>query len=441
MHTRSVFRTFLLAALLSNSPQPWCAEADPTQALALYSLLGTVTVEDAQWQRLDLRPHIRRGRLEAAFDIELFLDEEGHVRDLGWDFSTRKRGFESLFRKVHFIRYGDAHDPGQSVYFRLGDLEDVTLGQGAVTRHYRNDLAAPGLRRTGLDFQLRNIGGGTASFRGVISSLIDLDGGGPIVGGRLGLHPLPALEFGTTVVVDLNQLSSLPDSLSTGRSRDAYGMAGVDVVYHLLNTGLTRLNLYGGVTRSLAGGSGFGLHGPGIAAAVGGLSGQLEYRWMDGRIRPGHFDALYELNRALYDAATDSIITRQAALTDVRLQGMFGDVRLSLGPFFFGQASYQHLTGEGSRDRRLEGRIGLRKGLLDQLPRLSLAEAYYENRKRDAAADFFEPTSDTRFGYRLGINPIPRLTVYSRVEFTYEPDDAGGYRRRRLLNLQSVIGL
>jgi hypothetical protein len=441
MHTRHVFFAFLLAVCLTSAPQPRCAEVDPTQALALYSLLGTVTVEDAQWQRLDFRPHLHRGRLEAAFDIELFLDETGHVRDLGWDFSTRKSGLESIFRKIHFIRYGDAHDPGQRVYFRLGDLEDVTLGQGSVMRHYRNDLAAPGLRKTGLDLQIREIGGGTASFRGVISSLLDLDGGGPVVGGRLGLHPGRTLEFGTTVVVDLDQLSSLPDSLSAGQSRDAYGMAGIDVVYHLMNTELSRLDLFGGLTRSLAGGSGFGLHGPGIAASVGGLSGQLGYRWMDGRIRPGHFDTLYELNRALYDAATDSIITRQAALVDVRMQGLFGDLRLSLGPVLFGQASYQHLTGGGSRDRRLEGRIGLRKGLLDQLPRLSLAEAYYENRKLDDAVDFFEPTSDTRFGYRLGINPIPRLTVYSRVEFTYEPDEAGGYRRRRLLNLQSVIGL
>ena len=42
---------------------------------------------------------------------------------------------------------------------------------------------------------------------------------------------------------------------------------------------------------------------------------------------------------------------------------------IGFGPLLFGQASYQHLTGGGERDRRLEARIGLRKGVLDQLPR------------------------------------------------------------------------
>ena len=429
-------------ALLLVLLVPASADDVSSQAFDLYSLLGTVTVEGTQWQRIDLRPHLQRGRLEAAFDVELFLDEEGRVRDLGWDFTTRRKGLESVLRKVHFIRYGTPEGPAQRLYFRLGDLEDVTLGHGAIMRHYRNDHMAPGIRKTGLDLQVRDIAGGTASFRGVVSSLLDLDGGGPVVGGRLGLHPTPALEFGTTLVVDVDQLGALPDSLTVGRGSDAYGVAGIDAIYHLVDRSRYRLDLYAGLFRALAGASGFGLNGPGIGAAVGGLSARLEYRWLDGRLRPGHFDALYELNRAVYDSATDSITTRQATLSDLRLQGIFGSATLSLSPLLFGQASYQHLTGDGGRDRTFEARAGLKRRLLEQLPRLAQAEAYYETRKRDdSVMGMFEPTSDTRFGYRLGFTPIPRLTIYSEVEFTYEPDEAGGYRRRRLLNLQSVIGL
>lgn len=441
MPRRLILCCLALAAGLCPAGPARGADSGEPSSLALYSLLGTVTVRGIQWQRLDLQPHIRRGRLEAAFDVELFLDEDGRVRDLGWDFSSRRRGLESLLRKIHYIRFGRAQDPSQRLYFRLGDLEDVTLGQGAIVRHYRNDLFAPGLKKTGLDVQVRGLGGGLATFRGVVSSLLDLDGGGPVVGGRLGLHPRPVLEFGTTVVVDVDQLSALPDSLTAGRGRDAYGLAGLDVVLRLHTAALSRLAVFGGVSRTLSGGSGFALHGPGVLAGLGGLVAQLEYRWLDGRIRPGHFGALYDLNRAVYHAATDSIVTRQATLSDARMQGVFGDLRLSLGPILFGEASYQHLTGGQARDRRLEARIGLRKGLLDRMPRVELAEAYYQNRKLDAGSGFFDPTSDTRYGYRLGFSPIPRLTVYSEVAFTYAPDAAGGYRRQRLLNLQSVIGL
>ena len=53
--------------------------------LNLDGLVGAVSVDDQVWQRIDLRPRLRFGALEASIDLELFIDSEGRVRDRGWD--------------------------------------------------------------------------------------------------------------------------------------------------------------------------------------------------------------------------------------------------------------------------------------------------------------------------------------------------------------------
>ena len=69
------------------------------------------------------------------------------------------------------------------------------------------------------------------------------------------------------------------------------------------------------------------------------------------------------------------------------------------------------------------------------------AEAYYENHHRGGGKGIFDKSSETRFGYRLGVKPVSRLSVIWEVQFTYEPDGTGGFQRRRLFNLQSRIDL
>ncbi len=203
---------------------------DTPEGFSLSSLLGTVTVEGAQWQRLDLQPRLRSGAFEAVLDLELFLDDTGQFRSRGWDFSSRRQGLESLLRKIHYIRYGSPDHLQHRVYLKVGALEEVTLGQGMIMRRYRNTLDAPGMKKTGMDLQIRGLGGGKVTVRGVISDFLDLDRGGPIVGGRLVVHALGPVEVGGTVVVDNDQLSGLPDSVRTGL-QDRYGVFGVDVAY------------------------------------------------------------------------------------------------------------------------------------------------------------------------------------------------------------------
>lgn len=435
-------RWCLCCILACASVNATWAQETSEPAPSFSALLGTVTVGDAQWQRLDLQPHFRSGKLEAVLDLELFMDQEGRFRDLGWDFSSRRKGLESVFRKINTIRYGRVEDPRDRLYVRIGELESVTLGQGLIMREYRNTLNAPGKKRTGLDLQIRGLAGGRLAIRGVVNHLLDLEDGGPIVGGRVEVSPPGPLKVGGTVVIDVDQLGGLPDSLRADLDRDPYGAFGVDVSYPLAEGPRARVRLYGEASRAIHGqGGGTGLSGPGVQVVLGGLSFQGEYRWVQGRFSPGHFDALYELRRAVVDTA-GRVVSGEAAVADMTLRGIFGDIQLSMGPLLQAGASYQHLTGSAARDRRLEARASMGPAVLKAIPRVSLAEAYYENHRReDGGGGFFDVSPSTRYGYRFGFEPVSKVSVIWEVEFTYEPDGVGGFKRRRLLNLQSLINL
>ena len=407
---------------------------------AMSGLLGNVTVDQEQWQRLDLQPHIRLGAFEAVLDLELFLDNQGRIRNRGWDFSSSRKGFESVLRKIHYVRYGLPEERDRRLYVRLGTLESVTLGSGLLMRHYRNTHGSPGLKRTGLDVQIRHLFNGRMTMRAVVSDLLDIDGGGPIVGGRMVFHPAPQWDLGVTLVVDTDQLNPLPDSIRRGRPRDAYGAVSADIAYPFVNGQLVLAKLYTGIARSLAGNGGTGLIGPGVTVEVGGLQMRGEYRWVSGRFQPGHFDALYDVNRVIVDPSSGDVLTREATLRPASMQGVFGEASLIIRRTLSASGSYQLLTGDVTNAQIVEGRIGLAPELLRNLPKVTKAEGYFEKRLQSTdLGGLLDGTPDTRFGYVVVFEPVPKVGVVWEVEFTYEPDGAGGFQRTRTLNVQTKM--
>ena len=251
-----------------------CQISAQTPNWAMSGLLGTVTVGQTQWQRLNMQPHIRLGALEAVLDIELFLDETGNIRDLGWDFSTRRKGLESIFRKIHYVQYGQSTDRDRRLYLRIGALNSITLGSGLLMRNYRNTQDAPGIKRTGLDLQLNHLFDQRFTIRTIVSDLLDIDGGGPIVASRMVFHPAEQWDMGVTIVVDTDQLSALPDSVRNNHPRDAYGSVSLDIIYPLVSKPNLQIQFYGAIARSLNNDSGTGLSGPGLKIALGDLQVQ-----------------------------------------------------------------------------------------------------------------------------------------------------------------------
>jgi len=410
--------------------------------VSLSGLVGTVTVDRDQWQRLNVRPRINVGSVRAAFDLELFLDEDGRLRDRGWDFSSRRSGLESLLRKIHFFQYGRADDPNRPLYFRVGALENLTLGNGLIVRDYRNTFGAPGNKRTGMDLQVQGFLWRDLNLRGFASDLVDLlDRGSPVLGGRVSTRMFGDVLLGGSLVVDVDQHAALPDSVRPP-DKNPYAVYGADLTLPLYQGGGKRLAVYAGVARNAATRErGYGLHGPGISLISGRLTARAEGRYTSGRFEPDHFNAFYDQTRATLSPG-GQVVTREDGIQNVNLRGIFASLAYDRVRSLSFRLSYQHLTGADLEDRVLWADVSIFPELLKAISWVSRSEFYFEKRSRaSSTVDFLDPDQDMRFGYRVGLQPARKVQVIWEVEFTYEPDGLGGFKRRRTFNLQTGFAL
>ena len=175
--------------------------------------MSSVTVGQEQFYRLSFRPDVPIGKWGIALDIELFIEGDGKISTRSWEFGSGTETFDSLLRKIYYVRYGRSDDP---VFLKVGALDRVTLGYGLIMSDYRNTLQYPGVKKTGLQFRLEEIGGSSFGVEGVINNVQDFQEGGALVGmrafGRIG----DKLGLGLTFVTDLNQYSGLRDGDNDG---------------------------------------------------------------------------------------------------------------------------------------------------------------------------------------------------------------------------------
>lgn len=179
--------------------------------------MGSVTVQDRQLYRLSLRPEVPLGKLAIAFDVELFIGEDGDFQSRGWSFDTTAETFDTFLRKIYYVRYGT---PGDPIFVRVGALDRVTLGYGLIMDRYRNTLHYPGVKNTGVRFQLSDLAGGSFGVEGMVSNFQDLEEGGALIGLRVYNRPMPKFEVGLTYVVDLDQYAGLLDRDGDGYPDD-----------------------------------------------------------------------------------------------------------------------------------------------------------------------------------------------------------------------------
>jgi hypothetical protein len=179
--------------------------------------VGQVTVEGKQWFRVSLRPDIPIGKFGVCLDLELFVDDSGKFSDKGWRFKNSQEAFESISRKIYYLRYGR---PGHQYYGKVGSLDNVTLGYGLIMYDYANTLQYPDIRKTGLHFELNDLSALRVGIQGVINNFQDFQNGGALIGTRLYIKPLSTLKipvlssltFAGSYVSDFNQRAVLTDA-------------------------------------------------------------------------------------------------------------------------------------------------------------------------------------------------------------------------------------
>ena len=175
--------------------------------------MGSVTVGQEQFYRMSFRPDVPIGKWGVALDLELFIEGNGNISTRGWEFGSGTQTFDSLLRKIYYVRYGRSDDP---VFFKVGALDRVTLGYGLIMADYRNTVQYPGVKKTGLQFRLEEIGGSSFGIEGILNNVQDFQEGGALLGARAFGQIGGKLELGLTYVTDLDQYSGLRDGDDDG---------------------------------------------------------------------------------------------------------------------------------------------------------------------------------------------------------------------------------
>ncbi len=529
---KGIVFTVSLLLFLATSLYAEEEEAGQEESEASYAAgVGSVTIDGKQWQRINLRPDIPIGKFGVALDIEIFVDDQGNFNKKGWNFDSGEEAVESVLRKIYYLRYGR---PGESIFVKVGALDNVALGYGLIMDGYCNALEYPGVKKLGLQFDVRNLSPMNVGIQGMINNFEDLGRAGALIGGRLSVRPmavtgiplLSKLEIGASYVRDMNQFggfkdtdddtypdvvddfpddgdrwvdtdgngiadpedidddgngvidgdcgeegntltqeqvnaltaAGIPVDLAVDRKNpftiedeDAFSMVGFDLGLPIVERGPLNVTLYGQVAISLDDedaqkAEGFGLAAPGVQVKMGPLGVKVEYRHLDGRFLPGYFDRLYESQRAQIDLSTGVPILKDALLDSISLSGVFGNADFNLANLVEVSAGYQYLTGEDeNQDEQtrqiFSARASLTSMMLERIPKVDTAEAYYLKNDIGAEEDegFFEATTGTLYGYKLGMELSSGVSLVWNAQFRYRITEGGDLESEKNVVIETVM--
>jgi hypothetical protein len=339
----NIFYTQNISSVTSLSPN------------AIEGGLGVTWINGQSYTTLSLSPDLSFGKIGVGLNIELLFDNSNNFefRDTGWD---------NPFRMIRYLRYGQKYD---RFYGRIGSLDGSTLGNGMIMWYYSN-TANYDLRKIGLIF---DVDFNLAGFESVISNF----GRPEIYGGRLYLRPIintpfpviKDLEFGGTYVTDVD-----PDTIKD--TNDEISEWGFDVSLPLFKTKLLYTKLYFDYAEIMDYGNGKAVgvmvNVPGIMDLFD-LSAKLEHRWIGEQFIPSYFNALYELQRTVYNESGDN---KQEILKDAPSgKGYFGQLAGTIIGKFHLMGSFQKIS-----DVPRSGLLHMEALMPDLVPNVRLRATY-----------------------------------------------------------------
>ena len=198
---------------------------------------------------------------------------------------------------------------------------------------------------------------------------------------------------------------------------------------------------------------GFGVVGPGIRARMFNfLTVSLEYRYSSSLYQPGFFNTTYDYERARFvkDPDTDSTIVQtkeQATFTNAYpLSGYYGSAAVNLLNLVTFEAAYQRMAPSVAGSDTLQSNSFIAKLALntDPIPKISEARAYYIRTNDANPFDFAIPSSNTTWGYRIGYQLAPSVTLIYNLQESYRDLDGNGRiegddERIRILSIETAF--
>ena len=275
---------------------------------------GTKILNNDSHVKVGIYPSYIYRNLSIKANIESFVSPSGNDLDNYWD-----DGFDLLDKLS--INYSYYRNKNQ-MYFNFGPIEDVSFASGYMINRISNNIDYPRKINSGInlkyifdtDFMDLDI---------LIPSIRDFGNDGGVIAARTSLyisHNFP-LTIGFGLVADINQFSSISESLNkNAKKRSVYGVE-IDYNYNLISNLDLDVNIFGefvglwypeynyyvlfdgeNVSNDLRWRKGtWGISGPGVSV-------ELENRYMfkfsfnynSATFIPNYFNSTYLYNRARY---------------------------------------------------------------------------------------------------------------------------------------------
>ncbi|MEC9050245.1 MAG: hypothetical protein VYD66_05555 [Candidatus Neomarinimicrobiota bacterium] len=169
---------------------------------------GAVTIDGKIWNQIALRPVLPFGKLSVALDLVIYIDQDGNIHDDEWDFSSGEKVKNTIIDKIYYVRYGNRWDKN---YFKIGALDNVTMGYGILLNNYSNTLLYPQVRKVGMEFRTQAFGVNVYGFTNDFKENLG------VTGVRLSAPISYGFTGGVSWVGDRNQYLGLKDSDDDGR--------------------------------------------------------------------------------------------------------------------------------------------------------------------------------------------------------------------------------
>ncbi|MBC8257033.1 MAG: hypothetical protein H8E85_06960 [Candidatus Marinimicrobia bacterium] len=185
---------------------------------------GVVSVEKNSYGKASLLPMYNGDRLKFGYNLVGFIGISDSVGNLNL-FSTLAQILAPLTLKYQSKNRG--------YKLRMGHINNLTFGYGMLLKRYTNTISYPLKQEGGLLFDFQS-GAGNYTFKLFTSSFGELANSGGLVGMYSSIAKLP-YRLGVGVVSDLNQFSSVPDSIWNGVAPRKRSISGyqIDFTYEL----------------------------------------------------------------------------------------------------------------------------------------------------------------------------------------------------------------
>jgi len=366
----------------TTPPPPRKSTALDNLMTALHDILGmeigALNISGTTYQMVTLEPTFKIGSFKAALYLPVIytgdmFNPSDWYHPLGnneWSFGTDKSGtipivedfLTDLLLKIKYIEWGNQRDP---FFFKVGNLEDITIGHGLIMRDFANDADFPTVRRVGVNLGL-DFGG--FGFEAMVNDAALPD----IFGGRLYFRPIPGFKgaLGFSTLVDWNPgkdynggaaLVGDPIFFNPGVDLDlpffesdpfsivAFADGALMVPYFRSPPTDPR---YSGIPAGVAWNA---VYDPTAAlpvknwGAAAGLFGNLiirdltwrvEFRDYTGAFIPQIYSSDYERQRSQFVSQVLGYLTNPTAVQDAQTLGIFGEGGITLSRLFSLHLSY-----------------------------------------------------------------------------------------------------